>query len=500
VFEALPPGVHTVTAETDGNGTAHADPDRATAGTEITLTAMPSEGYRFMLWQILPGNIAVTDGRFTMPDSDVKVRAVFGPEQTDPGGGNGGNGGSGGSAARPPERPPDSGAVSGSVRGDGGKVGIEYSLAGDTAVLLITDEKAESLLGAASGGRIDVDLSVLNGIYAVSLPKTALGRFAEENCTFEANFAAGSITVGAEAGRAIAGLAAGDRVELRVTAEKAAALAPAQRAAVKPGSEIYDVGILSGGEYIPYFSGATVTVFLPYALKEGETPGGVGAYRVEPDGGLTDMRAAYDTGLRGAVFTTDHLSAYAVAHGGTAWENPFRDVRGDDWFFGDVMYAAENGLLVGVGGSEFRPGAPLTRAMWVTALYRLSGTPAAPRGAPFTDTAGGSWYYAAAAWGAAAGAVTGYGDGSFRPDAGVTRAELAVMLYRLAPAGWHGPAAGEPPFADAAAVGGWAREAVAVCAARGIITGRPGNIFDPAGAATRAEAAAMLRRFSENAG
>ena len=82
------PAEHTVTVKTDGNGTASASPAKAAAGTEITLTAMPKEGYHFKEWQVMRGNVTIKDDKFTMPDSEVEIKAIFEedapPVPTDP--------------------------------------------------------------------------------------------------------------------------------------------------------------------------------------------------------------------------------------------------------------------------------------------------------------------------------------------------------------------------------------------------------------------------------
>jgi hypothetical protein len=142
--------------------------------------------------------------------------------------------------------------------------------------------------------------------------------------------------------------------------------------------------------------------------------------------------------------------------------------------------------------------------MLATILYRQAGTPeTAALENPFRDIPDGAWYSGAAAWASSAGLSEGYGDGTFRPDNNVTRQEFATILNRYnAFFGGNGESAGnaapERPFADAAYIDAWARDGAEWCAANGIIDGKPGNIFDPAGFATRAESAAMLQRFVEN--
>ena len=79
IFELIPAVRHDVTVSDDGHGTGSADPASATAGTEITLSAVPKAGYRFKEWKVISGGVTITGGKFTMPDSSVEVMAVFEP-------------------------------------------------------------------------------------------------------------------------------------------------------------------------------------------------------------------------------------------------------------------------------------------------------------------------------------------------------------------------------------------------------------------------------------
>ena len=82
------PTEFTITVKTDGNGTASASPAKAVAGTEITLTAMPNEGYHFKEWQVISGDVTIKDDKFTMPEGNVEIKAIFEedtpPAPTDP--------------------------------------------------------------------------------------------------------------------------------------------------------------------------------------------------------------------------------------------------------------------------------------------------------------------------------------------------------------------------------------------------------------------------------
>ena len=111
---------------------------------------------------------------------------------------------------------------------------------------------------------------------------------------------------------------------------------------------------------------------------------------------------------------------------------PFADVSGSDWFYNDVRYVYEKGIMDGTGADRFSPNAPLTRAMIVTILYRMAGSPSVSGSSDFTDVAAGKWFAKAVAWAAANGIVNGYGSGLFGPNDPVTREQLAAILYRYA--------------------------------------------------------------------
>ena len=182
---------------------------------------------------------------------------------------------------------------------------------------------------------------------------------------------------------------------------------------------------------------------------------------------------------------------------------PHVDVDVSDWFYDAVAYTYLNGIMSSTSTEqkEFSPEATTTRAMIVTVLHNLSGKPEAA-GATFADVPEDAWFTDATAWAEAAGIVFGIGDGLFAPDAMITRQDLAVILMRYAQyAGLTLPEIRiDRPFADDDAIAGYARGAVQTLFRAGVISGKPGMIFDPMGQATRAEVAAMLQRFMEAVG
>lgn len=182
-----------------------------------------------------------------------------------------------------------------------------------------------------------------------------------------------------------------------------------------------------------------------------------------------------------------------------AADSTFSDVKTSDWFYDDVRYVCENGLMNGTGSGTFSPKATTTRGMIVTILYRLSGEPAVSGVCPFGDVAAGKYYEKAITWAAENKIVSGYADGTFGPDNAITREQLAAILYRYATfCGYAVTASAEiSRFADAGTVGSYALAAMKWASAEGLINGS-GSKLDPKGSATRAQVAAILARFCKN--
>jgi len=177
----------------------------------------------------------------------------------------------------------------------------------------------------------------------------------------------------------------------------------------------------------------------------------------------------------------------------------FTDVAAKDWFMGAVEYCVNNGLLNGTANGIFQPNVTLSRAMVATVLYRMAGSPAVSEKARFSDVKDGEWYSDAVVWAETNGIVTGYSDNTFRPNAAITRQEMAVMITRYAKniAEMDTTATIDTlEYPDAASVAAWARDAVLWCVEMGIINGMDGKIA-PNGNATRAQFATIIMRFNQ---
>ena len=176
---------------------------------------------------------------------------------------------------------------------------------------------------------------------------------------------------------------------------------------------------------------------------------------------------------------------------------PFADVSSSDWFYNDVRYVYEKGIMDGTGADRFSPNAPLTRAMIVTILYRMAGSPSVSGSSDFTDVAAGKWFAKAVAWAAANGIVNGYGSGLFGPNDPVTREQLAAILYRYAVYGGMTAVTLEEnlgSFADTAQLSAYAIQAMNWAVGQGLINGSGSNLV-PKAQATRAQVAAIIHRY-----
>lgn len=180
----------------------------------------------------------------------------------------------------------------------------------------------------------------------------------------------------------------------------------------------------------------------------------------------------------------------------TPWVNTFTDVSKSDWFYDGVAYAAQNGLMQGVGGDKFNPSGTTSRGMIATILYRLEGEPAASQ-STFTDVAAGQYYTDAVAWAAANKIVEGYGNNTFGPNDDITREQMATILYRYAD--YKGYDVSEladlSGYTGQEKISSWALTAMRWANNKDIITGRTTTTLVPKGTATRAEATVLLARF-----
>ena len=186
-----------------------------------------------------------------------------------------------------------------------------------------------------------------------------------------------------------------------------------------------------------------------------------------------------------------------------AVKNPFADVNAGDWFYRDVLFSYEKGLMSGMDAAAFAPYANTTRAQIAVIFYRMEGSPAVEGENSFTDVVRGSgtaWFYDAVTWAQQNGIMGGYGNSSFAPNDPITREQLAAIFYRYAQYKGYDTTQGGMAireFDDYESISDYAMGAMAWAVNTGLVKG-DSNLLYPKGTATRAELAALFHRFAEN--
>ena len=176
---------------------------------------------------------------------------------------------------------------------------------------------------------------------------------------------------------------------------------------------------------------------------------------------------------------------------------PFGDVKSADWFYNDVKYVYEKGMMAGTAADVFAPNATTTRAMIVTILYRLEGSPAVTGTSAFVDVPAGQWYTDAVNWAAANQIVKGTSATTFAPNDSITREQMAAILYRYAQYKGYDVTkkADLSGYSDNGQVSAYAKDALAWANAAKLINGVTNTTLAPQGNATRAQVSAILHRF-----
>ena len=212
-------------------------------------------------------------------------------------------------------------------------------------------------------------------------------------------------------------------------------------------------------------------------------------------GESSDLFAPNDSMTRAMLITTLYRMSGSPAVTG---ENPYSDVPAGSYYEKAVIWAMQKGVANGMGGGKFEPDTTLNRAMVATVLYRLSGDKVSATNA-FPDVPANEWYGEAVAWAQQKGIVMGFEDGTFRPMEEISRQDMALMLQRYAKTvkGTDTTPTGDlSRWPDAGQVGSWAVDALRWCVGAGIINGKDGGL-QPTGNATRAEFATILMRYAK---
>lgn len=377
-----------------------------------------------------------------------------------------------------------------------------------SAQVPVTDLQLEAAISGVLAGGGDIVLAPqISGAaseVAAQLPIQGLKTMVEQTkaaLVFQTEL--GDITLSHAVLSSLVSQAKGNTVRITLTARSAKDVADHVDNALLEGAAIVEVTIACNGKLITAFGGNGLTIALPVSWADhvaGET------YRcvVVHEDGTTEEVSGTCSKERGRLLValkTSRLSTFVVTTkpaSGQESSLPFFDATGH-WALDAITYVWEKGLMNGTGKDTFSPESTMTRAMMVTILYRMAGSPAVSEGQPFSDVPEGTWYTQAVSWAASQGIVDGVGEGRFSPDTAVTREQMAVLFYRYG--AWAkldvSQTSSLAGFTDCQDIHSWALEAMEWAHAVGLITGRPDNRLAPQGTATRGEAATILMRFAE---
>ena len=198
--------------------------------------------------------------------------------------------------------------------------------------------------------------------------------------------------------------------------------------------------------------------------------------------------------------TMSHASQYAIVLDQKNHTLPFTDVGEEDWYNEAVEFVYRQGIMTGTSATIFAPNAPLSRAMVAQILYNLEGQLEVAETAEFTDVGEGHWALDPVTWVNETGLMIGYGNGTFYPDRSTSREDLVQVLYNYAEyKGITLPALGDlSKYPDGGKVQDWAETAMRWATSLGLINGFEDNTLRPGASTTRAQAATMLMGFAQN--
>lgn len=359
---------------------------------------------------------------------------------------------------------------------------------GDTATVFLTSRQLRAATGAQSGVAVTVDATD-PAVGTVVLAGRSIANACDAGAAaLQVKFRSGTVTLDAHA------LAALDlHKDVAVSLASGASLNAAQQRAL--GSQaatatLANASVLVDGAAASCPAGSVRAAVAVNAADD------LTAWSLADDGSISAVSGAYDAGQQ--------TYAFDVVNGVTAIARfPFTDVVAGTWYYGAAAYAYNNGLFAGMTPTTFAPNATMTRAMLVSVLWRLAGAPAPKAPNTFVDVPDGAWYTDAVTWAAENGVVSGIGGSRFDPSGFVTREQTAEILYNYAHSKGYDVSARADltAFPDAASVSGWAEEALSWANAAGLINGtvRDGQtILDPQGSASRAQVAMILMNYVEH--
>ena len=490
----ITPTTYTVTVSNDGNGTGTATPSTAATGTEITLTAMPKEGYHFKEWQVISGGVAIKDDKFLMPNDNVEVKAIF--EE---------------------DAPPAPTEFTITVKTDGNgtaSASPDKAVAGTEIRLTATPNTGYHFKEwqVISGG-----VTIKDNKFTMPSANVEVKAIFEEDVPASTEFI---VTFDGNGGTPSVG-------SMTTTNRKLTSLPSASRRGSysfdgwytekSGGTKITTATVFSANTTVyahwTYIGGGGSSGYSYYTIKATAGTGGSispsgnvsvregrdQTFTITPDKGYAVANVKIDGKSIGAVKSytfenvrrTHTIEVIFMKANGNPQTGVFVDVATGSYYEDAVDWAVENGITKGTDDTHFSPDGICTRAQAVTFLWRTAGSPEPEtRTMPFTDVPVGSYYYDAVLWAVENGITKGTSETRFSPDDTCTRAQIVAFLWRSE----KSPAAGTAnPFADVKSTAYYA-DAVLWAVKENITKGTTSTTFSPNADCTRAQIVTFLWR------
>ena len=333
---------------------------------------------------------------------------------------------------------------------------------------------------------IKVDAAAAAKTVDVSLPKTAMSTVADSNNALTVSTPIADITFGSQALDTIDQKST-DEIKVSATKVEASGLSEESRQVVGD-RPVYNFSVTSGEKTISQFEG-NVSISVPYIPKEGESTNSIIIYYINAEGKPEIVsNCVFDAVTKRISFSTNHFSEYAVGYNKVGFE----DVSDDAWYSEAIGFIAARNITSGTDGRNFSPEGKLTRGQFMVMIMKAYGiAPDAGSSNNFAD-AGSTYYTSYLAAAKKLGISYGTGSNLFEPNKEITRQEMITLLYNALKVMDQLPqeTSGKQmtAFSDSGQIASWAKDAMTLFAANGIISGNDGKIL-PTGRTTRAEMA-----------
>ena len=482
----ITPTTYTVTVSNDGNGTGTATPSTAAAGTTITLTATPNKGYHFKEWQVMSGGVTIKDDKFTMPNDNVEVKAIFEKDA-------------------PPA--PTEHTVTVKTEGNGtASASPDKAVAGTEIRLTATPKTGYHFKEwqVISGGVTIKDdkftMPSANVEVKAIFEKDAPPAPTEFTVIFDGNGGTPSVDSMTTTNRKLTSLPSASRSGSYSFdgwyTEKSGGTKITTDTVLHANITVYAHWTYTGGgsSYSYYTikatagTGGSISPSGNVSVREGRDQ----TFTITPDKGYAVANVKIDGKSIGAVksYTFENVSrthtieVIFMKANGNPQTGVFVDVATGSYYEDAVDWAVENGITKGTDDTHFSPDGICTRAQAVTFLWRTAGSPKPEtRTMPFTDVPVGSYYYDAVLWAVENGITKGTSDTTFSPNMTCSRAQIVTFLWRSE----KSPAAGTAnPFADVKSTAYYA-DAVLWAVKENITKGTTNTTFSPDADCTRAQ-------------